>query len=58
MLVLTEIPGAKPAPASSPGPSQVAFEVPSRPQLARFARHYRESHPDGDLRDHLVSESC
>jgi catechol 2,3-dioxygenase len=50
MLVLTEIPGAKPAPASS----HFALDVPTRADLARFARHHR----DGDLRDHLVSESC
>lgn len=58
VLVLTGIPDAKPAPASSPGLSHVALDVPTRAQLARFARHCNESHTDGDLRDHLVSESC
>ncbi|WP_328611533.1 VOC family protein [Amycolatopsis sp. NBC_00345] len=58
MLVLTEIPETKPAPSSSPGLSHVALDVPARAHLARFARHYSQSHTDGDLRDHIVSESC
>ncbi|HEY3710866.1 MAG TPA: VOC family protein, partial [Amycolatopsis sp.] len=47
VLVLTGIPDAKPAPASSPGLSHVALDVPTRAQLARFARHCNESHTDG-----------
>ncbi|WP_406632559.1 VOC family protein [Amycolatopsis sp. WGS_07] len=58
LVVLHEIPGARPAPESSPGLSHVAPQVPSRPDLARFARHYLGSHADARLIDHEVSESC
>ncbi|MFD2468643.1 VOC family protein [Amycolatopsis silviterrae] len=58
LVVLHEIPGARPAPESSPGLSHVAPQVPLRSDLARFARHYLDQHSDARLIDHQVSESC
>lgn len=58
MVVLREIPGAPPAPPSSPGLSHFAPRVPSRADLARFARHYTDQGLDADLRAHGNAESA
>lgn len=57
LVVLHEIGGAPPAPASSPGLSHVAPRVPERADLALFVEHYAASGLPIDLRDHIVSES-
>lgn len=58
LAVLRELPGAPPAPASSPGLSHFAPQVPSRGDLARFVKHYVDQGRDGDLRDHSNAQSC
>lgn len=58
LAVLREIPGAAPAPSSSPGLSHFAPKVPTRADLARFAEHYLNQGRDGDLRDHSNAQSC
>ncbi|WP_063890726.1 VOC family protein [Sciscionella sediminilitoris] len=58
LLVLHELPGARPAPESSPGLSHVAPQLPRRSDLGRFARHFLGTHSEARLIDHEVSESC
>ncbi|WP_033289799.1 VOC family protein [Amycolatopsis jejuensis] len=58
LVVLHEVPGARPAPESSAGLSHVAPQVPERSDLARFVRHYLGLPGEGKLIDHEVSESC
>jgi len=57
LAVLQEIPGAPPAPPSSAGLSHFAPRVPSRGDLARFAKHYSDQGLDADLRAHGNAES-
>lgn len=58
LVVLREVPGASPAPQSSPGLSHFAPRVPTRADLARFAKHYTQSGLDADLRAHGNAESA
>ncbi len=58
LAVLQEIPGAAPAPSSSAGLSHFAPRVPSRADLARFARHCIDQGLDTDLRAHGNAESA
>lgn len=57
LLVLHELPGAKPAPRNT-GLFHFALLVPSRPDLARWLVHAAEDRvPLSGMSDHLVSEA-
>jgi len=58
LAVLRERPGANAAPASSPGLSHFAPQVPTPADLARFVRHYTAGHAEFQLADHSVAHSC
>ncbi|MEU9190160.1 VOC family protein [Streptomyces sp. NPDC048484] len=55
---LRERPGAFPAPASGPGLSHFAPQVPTPGDLWRFVKHYTANHTDAKLADHSVARSC
>ncbi|WRZ95432.1 VOC family protein [Streptomyces sp. NBC_01007] len=55
---LRERPGASPAPASGPGLSHFAPQVPTPGDLSRFVKHYTATHTDAQLTDHGVARSC
>lgn len=55
---LYEVSGAVPPPPSSPGLSHVAPLVPTRADVARFAKRHLDAGMEIDLRDHVVSQSC
>jgi len=55
---LQEVPGAVPPPRSSPGLSHLAPQVPTRADVARFAKRHLDAGMTIDLRDHVVSQSC
>ncbi|MEF2277285.1 VOC family protein [Deinococcus sp. YIM 134068] len=57
LLTLREVPGARPAPASSPGLYHLALLVPTRADLARFVRHVAGRGVRLGQSDHLVSEA-
>ncbi|WP_372660981.1 VOC family protein [Amycolatopsis kentuckyensis] len=58
LAVLRERPGAGPPPASSPGLSHFAPQVPTPADLARFVKHYTAGHSEFQLVDHSVAHSC
>ncbi|MBE8522519.1 VOC family protein [Amycolatopsis sp. H6(2020)] len=58
LAVLRERPGAGLPPASSPGLSHFAPQVPTPADLARFVKHYTAEHSEFDLVDHSVAHSC
>lgn len=58
LAVLRERPGAGLPPASSPGLSHFAPQVPTPADLARFVKHYTAEHSEFDLVDHTVAHSC
>jgi catechol 2,3-dioxygenase len=58
LAVLRERSGAGLPPASSPGLSHFAPQVPTPADLARFVKHYSAEHSKFDLADHSVSHSC
>ncbi|WNV85626.1 VOC family protein [Umezawaea sp. Da 62-37] len=58
LAVLRERPGAGLPPASSPGLSHFAPQVPTRADLARFVAHYTARHTEHQLTDHTVAHSC
>jgi catechol 2,3-dioxygenase len=58
LAVLRERPGAGLPPASSPGLSHFAPQVPTPADLARFVKHYSAAHSKFDLADHSVAHSC
>jgi catechol 2,3-dioxygenase len=58
LAVLRERPGAGLPPASSPGLSHFAPQVPTPADLARFVKHYTAEHSEFDLADHSVAHSC
>lgn len=58
LVDLQEIPGAAPAPPSSPGLSHFAPLVPTRANVAHFAKRHLDAGMEIDLRDHVVSQSC
>jgi catechol 2,3-dioxygenase len=58
LVTLRESPGALPPPPSSPGLSHFAPQVPTRADVARFAKHYADLGMPIDLRDHVVAQSC
>ncbi|MBB6099187.1 catechol 2,3-dioxygenase [Deinobacterium chartae] len=57
LLILTELPGALPAPARSSGLYHFALLLPSRADLARFVRHLASTGVRVGLSDHWVSEA-
>ena len=57
LLVLHEVPGARPAPRSTTGLYHLALLVPERADLARFVRHYAATERRLGQADHLVSEA-
>ncbi len=58
LAVLRERPGAGLPPASSPGLSHFAPQVPTPADLARFVEHYTAEHSEFDLVNHTVAHSC
>jgi catechol 2,3-dioxygenase len=58
LAVLRERPGAAASPASGPGLSHFAPQVPAPADLARFVRHYTADHAEFQLADHSVAHSC
>jgi catechol 2,3-dioxygenase len=58
LAVLRERPGAGLPPASSPGLSHFAPQVPTPADLARFVKHYTAEHSGFELADHSVAHSC
>ncbi|MEV7099813.1 VOC family protein [Amycolatopsis sp. NPDC051045] len=58
LAVLRERPGAGLPPASSPGLSHFAPQVPTPADLARFVKHYTAEHSEFELVDHSVAHSC
>jgi catechol 2,3-dioxygenase len=58
LVELREEPGATAPPPSSPGLSHFAPQVPTRADLARFARHYAELGREMRPIDHTVARSC
>jgi catechol 2,3-dioxygenase len=58
LAVLRERPKAGLPPASSPGLSHFAPQVPTPADLARFVKHYTAEHSEFDLVDHSVAHSC
>lgn len=58
LAVLRERPGAGLPPASSPGLSHFAPEVPTPADLARFVRHYTSGHTEHTLTNHTMAHSC
>jgi len=58
LAVLRERPGAGLPPASSPGLSHFAPQVPTPADLARFVKHYTAQHAEFQLVDHSVAHSC
>lgn len=48
---LRERQGASPAPASGPGLSHFAPQVPTPADLSRFEKHYTATHTDAELTD-------
>jgi catechol 2,3-dioxygenase len=58
LAVLREDPGVAPAPLSGPGLSHFAPQLPTRADLARFARHYEQWHREMRLIDHTVAQSA
>ncbi|WP_410606168.1 VOC family protein [Amycolatopsis sp. lyj-109] len=58
LAVLRERPGAGLPPASSPGLSHFAPQVPTPADLARFVKHYTAGHSEFELVDHSVAHSC
>lgn len=58
LAVLRERPGAGLPPASSPGLSHFAPQVPTPADLARFVKHYTAEHTEFTLADHSVAHSC
>lgn len=57
LLVLTEVPGAAPAPRSAPGLYHFAVLLPTRVDLARWVRHAAGLGLRVGQGDHLVSEA-
>jgi catechol 2,3-dioxygenase len=57
LLVLTERPGARPAPPTSPGLYHFAVLLPSRADLARWVQHASRLGVRLGQGDHLVSEA-
>jgi catechol 2,3-dioxygenase len=58
LAVLRERPGAGHPPASSPGLSHFAPQVPTPADLARFVKHYTAEHAEFELVDHTLAHSC
>lgn len=58
LAVLRERPGAGLPPASSPGLSHFAPQVPTPADLARFVEHYTAEHSEFHLVNHSVAHSC
>ncbi|GAB2983868.1 VOC family protein [Amycolatopsis acidiphila] len=58
LAVVRERPGAVPPPASSPGLSHFAPQVPAPADLARFVTHYTSRYSGYQLTDHVVAHSC
>lgn len=57
LLTLTELPGASPAPRSSPGLYHFAVLLPTRADLARWVQHAARTGIRVGQSDHLVSEA-
>ncbi|MEZ4521785.1 MAG: VOC family protein [Thermomicrobiales bacterium] len=57
IIVLREVPGLARAPQSAAGLYHFAILLPSRPDLARFARHLIDSRLPFGQSDHTVSEA-
>jgi catechol 2,3-dioxygenase len=58
LAVLREDPGVAPAPPSGAGLSHFAPQLPTRADLARFARHYQRWRREMRLVDHTVAQSA
>ncbi|MFI0739299.1 VOC family protein [Streptomyces sp. NPDC021100] len=58
LVDLREVAGAVAPPSSGPGLSHFAPLVPTRADVARFARRHLDAGLDVDPRDHVVSQSC